>query len=394
MIRLQLAVNTNQFGRTFEDRSHRFAIRTAPSELGGARIHNIGVKGKRGNIVQTFPGTEYDFYPKFLRVQNGEYVHFQWTGSNTNPGNNAGNGAASTDRHNVVLLRAPVYEYVQRQNQIAFEQSGGTMPRVGQLGSNYPSRIDLPNSTFLGFSYEDKKTLAILNPSQMGGNMDQGNDAGTYFDLGPRQVTTNGIFNYVATRNNDFSNRDQKAQIIVSDGSASFANLGQAGGSIRSTSGDTITVNANVFTSLTTVSLISYKRDTPSSFSGQVNSNYVQITPMVLPLVPGQTITLEIPYDNKPLVIPQMYRSDDLTGATWTTVDASYSGGVAKADVTQGGVYVVQTKVNWGGVVGVAVGALAFVGIVVGGCYYYHRVRAGKKDPSSPSSPSSPSTSV
>jgi len=249
------------------------------------------------------------------------------------------------------------------------------MPRVGQLSSNYPSNIAMSNSTFLGLSVADKTTLANLNPSQFGGSMAQGDDAGTYFDLGPRQVTQNGIYNYLATRNNDFSNRDQKAQIMVSDGSASYSSLGLAGGSVTSTSGDEVDVNPGAFTSVVTVSLVAYNRNTYSSFSGPVNSNYVQVSPLVLPLAAGQTITVHVSYDNKPLIIPQMYRSDSLTGS-WSTVDgASYSSGTATANVSQGGVYVVQTTVNWGAVVGVIVGALAFVALVVGGSYYCYRKR-------------------
>ena len=44
--------------------------------------------------------------------------------------------------------------------------------------------------------------------------MDELDDAGTYFDLGPRKITNSGVFYYMSTRNNNFSNRDQKAQII------------------------------------------------------------------------------------------------------------------------------------------------------------------------------------
>jgi len=373
MIRLQLAINTDQFGRTFEDRSHRFAIRQKPNEFSDKRVHNLQVKGKRGNIVQNFPATEYDFWPKRLKVQNGEYIHFQWTGSNNNGDNNAGRGKAGTDRHNVLLLRGPVYSYIQ--NAQALANTRNSVPTVGQLGSTYPSRIDLANNTFLGFGMNDLKSLATWSTYQFGGDMDQGDDAGTYFDLGPRPVTNKGIFNYACSRNNDFSNRDQKATIIVSTEAAVFQSLGAYGGTLTADSGASVEVAPGAFTSQVTISLLTASPDTDSSFSGSVASDFVTIIPLVLPLVPGATIRINVPYDNKPLIIPQLYRSDSING-DWSTVDgASYSGGVASADVTRGGTYVVQTQVNWGGVVGVIVGAVGFVGIVVG-CMYWRAKKA------------------
>ena len=81
---LRLAINTAQFGRTFQDRSH--VIRLLPrTQLGqpdsdAVSIKNLNVRGKRGNIVQTYPSVEYDFVPTALVIDPTDYVHIQWTG--------------------------------------------------------------------------------------------------------------------------------------------------------------------------------------------------------------------------------------------------------------------------------------------------------------------------
>ncbi len=58
-------------------RSHSFEIRERPADMGDATIFNLNVRGKRGNIVQTFPGVEYDFVPNSLVVGRDDYVHIQ-----------------------------------------------------------------------------------------------------------------------------------------------------------------------------------------------------------------------------------------------------------------------------------------------------------------------------
>ena len=62
--------------------------------------------------------------------------------------------------------------------------------------------------------------------------MSELDDAGTYFDLGPRKVTQSGIYYYMCTRNNNFTNRSQKGKIIILTNPLTFGRIGWNGGAV------------------------------------------------------------------------------------------------------------------------------------------------------------------
>eukprot|EP01084_Bolivina_argentea_P043993 80998_1 len=103
-ILLELNIATDQFGRTFQDRTHCFSVKNR--KLAGINnkdddITLVTVQGKRGNIVQVYPATEYFFIPEPAEIYQDSYVHFCWTGSNRNPNNNDGQGLQGSDRSNI-----------------------------------------------------------------------------------------------------------------------------------------------------------------------------------------------------------------------------------------------------------------------------------------------------
>eukprot|EP00042_Codosiga_hollandica_P057950 m.867356 g.867356 ORF g.867356 m.867356 type:complete len:1326 (+) comp59728_c0_seq2:80-4057(+) len=361
---LQLAINTAQLGRTFQDRTHTFdvAARNVSTQELCNNMYSLNVRGKRGNIVQTYPGTEYDFVPNRLHVAEGDCIHFQWTGSNTNPNNNDGQGKEGTDRSNVALTEnvrgqggrgvnnyggfgragttwttkgqepglepwtymaqptmadiqcnwtfptahptewkfcalprfnrttgAPLCEWKARpftntslpnggrnitwgacdtnftidslNQKLCVRtvcQTGGYWPRTpnptrwgpndtldgsiwgtpdalkfGAFGMNHPEHLDnVTRWGFLGLNRDQLIDLAILDNVQLGGELSELDDAGTYFNLDPHQVSGVGTYFYMCTRNNNFSNRGQKGKIIVSSAPETGASIGSNGGAV------------------------------------------------------------------------------------------------------------------------------------------------------------------
>jgi len=245
----RLAINTAQTGRTFQDRSHVFNIMKKPAVPTGNNVAaaataamtaqvqdqnllNVNVRGKRGNIVQTFPAVEYDFEPNDFNMEQGQCVHFQWGGSNThNNGNPAGDGQAGdagegrggSDRSNIMEMSALRNSYPMPYDQYAsfFDAVTCKRPMEDTILSAADVKIVLATQGY--FSSEQDATNnggdnvdPLLN--NVSGAFKQGVVCCTDANTPP------GDYYMVSTRNNNFSNRAQKMKIkVVEAGAAAGA---------------------------------------------------------------------------------------------------------------------------------------------------------------------------
>jgi len=204
-----LAIDTSQIGRTWQDRSYVFHIksRTLPA---ATNIYNLGVKGKRGNDIQVYPAEQYAYSPSKLYVNVGEYVHFQWTGCDTNPAGNAGEGTDQTDRSNIIQISDPANNVPANDPWLA------SNPALFQSAALRSQFAFLNQANCLTYSELAAKNNNNVNSMEQDiQNCMKLNYANGYFDGGLVKMNTTGSFWFMSSRNNNFSNRGQKGNIIV-----------------------------------------------------------------------------------------------------------------------------------------------------------------------------------
>ena len=207
---VRMAVNTAQYGRVFEDRTYTFTIIERPDELKDKVIHNVNVQGKRGNIAQVRNCIEYDFVPNNITLQEDEYVHFQWIGSDYNPQGNDGEGRAGTDRSNIVVLETekenlPMIENTEESQEIFDEQTHFTLASLRQPIQD----------TDKCYTYEELDTQNKRNDQEALKNCALLNRAEPYFTMFPVKPNRIGKMKAMCSRNNNFSNRGQKLTMYV-----------------------------------------------------------------------------------------------------------------------------------------------------------------------------------
>jgi len=256
---VQLALNTNQVARTFQDRSYVFYVTPKPNDRNTAQVvMNVNTRGKRGNIVQTYPAVEYDLIPNMVAATQNTVLQLQWTGSDYNPrrGCNDGEGGPSTGDNNVIE-RLIANANTQGSNQNS--RTDRTNLVAMNVGSkrNYPySDAGGPPKLMAGATQLFKDTAQakkfmsadaiaqlkainrqcltaaqidnINNENQRENhprNCAEANALSPYFSTEEIKLDNKNVgdvFVAYSTRNNNFSNRDTKFKVMVTDNANSL----------------------------------------------------------------------------------------------------------------------------------------------------------------------------
>eukprot|EP01122_Echinamoeba_exundans_P006994 TRINITY_DN206_c0_g2_i1.p1 TRINITY_DN206_c0_g2~~TRINITY_DN206_c0_g2_i1.p1 ORF type:complete len:619 (+),score=85.22 TRINITY_DN206_c0_g2_i1:90-1946(+) len=226
-LNVTLRVDTSQFGRTFQDRTHAFRVAPRPSNIPtGSKIWNMNVRGRRGNQVQAYPALQYGFSPSTLAIPLNDFVHFQWTGSIYNPGGQAGAGRDGTDRSNIVQtsgpgrsLPLPLEQQTMFPNAtIAFQAAH--LASIEQLPycvnacdsqccrtQAQMQEVEIGTATCATDRYaaidQQIQNCALLNYQS------------EYFNLPPIQYTSRDVYYFMASRNTRFPVRSCRGTLMV-----------------------------------------------------------------------------------------------------------------------------------------------------------------------------------
>jgi len=181
-------------------------------------LWNVNVRGKRGNIAQVRNCMEYDFTPNILQINSGDLVHFQWTGCDRNNQNNDGEGTDRTDRTNVAQMKDWTSSFpipLEQQNMFDSYSTALNAALLGQTNCVPVKTLNNEQST------QNCGKLNAVSKPIVNGYPNNGDQTGrgvsftAYFDLGAMRWNRTGTYQYMGTRNNNFSNRGQKAVLIV-----------------------------------------------------------------------------------------------------------------------------------------------------------------------------------
>merc|ERR1719289_747061 len=284
----------------------------------------------------------------------------------------------------MVVLRKDQYNKTLYSNFEWDEKTNVEDIEIGSPGNVYPSYVKNPDGflipdqfqdelitdAFGGMSEEIMMALATTRPSPHDfGNLEELDDTGTGFNMEPQKVTTQGCWNYLCTRNNNFSNRAQKGKLCVTEGDVGDVLVGSGGLEWWDTTGR----NAVEFW--------------PGAVSGMENA-YINVlttdlTDVVqvsnVEIIEGGTITVTVAYNTQALYTSHlMWQEEDLGDGNWDPTwhkvgfrSSEVNGNkVAIADVSETGTFKVVNEPNAGPIAALTI---AVVGFVIALCWVVAR---------------------
>lgn len=211
-LKLDMAYNTDQLSRVFEDRTHIIKLREVPEDIkkdladSKKKIRNLNVMGKIGNYVEVYPNVEYDFLPAKLEADQDDYLHVQWSGSNTNNYHNEASQVLPNDQTIEIARR------IDRHNIVPIANMSSIFPDSNQVDSI--------------FGFDQATSFKLATGGVYGNDNEYLQTSAPSFDLGLQKLNTADTWYYMSSHNNRFGVRTQKGKLIVNED----INGGSAGG--------------------------------------------------------------------------------------------------------------------------------------------------------------------
>jgi len=191
-------------------------------------------------------------------------------------------------------------------------------------------------------------------------------DAAASFQHAPVQMKKIGCTNYLSTRNNNFSNRDQKGKFCVAEGDVGEVKVSAEGATYKPDAGASSVTwwpdavsgldNAMVVVEQTDTTAIVHIGELNLQGTMTVNTEYVAQSLMKAKLV------------WQPECSREARASDGSCNLPWTTIPYSElnvdGSSVASADVTNTGTFKVVQEPNPGPIIALTVALIAFIGAI------------------------------